>query len=62
MTSKTPLFPGWKALAGQGAESRLDRAAEERRALFARGIPGIGALLDGFVIRRFSPRRRRSGQ
>jgi hypothetical protein len=49
MTSKTPMFPGWNALAGRPAKSTLTRALEERRRLTGQGLPGMAALLEGWV-------------
>jgi hypothetical protein len=49
MANKTPMFPGWNALAGRAAKSPLTRAVEQRRALCAQGLPGISALVDGLV-------------
>ena len=49
MTAKTPMFPGWNALAGRASKSVLTRALEQRGQLAGRGLAGMAALLDGWL-------------
>jgi hypothetical protein len=49
MTSKTPMFSGWGALAGRAPKSARTRALEERQRLAQQGLPGMAALLEGWI-------------
>jgi hypothetical protein len=49
MPAKTPMFPGWAALAGRASRSVLTRALEERLKLARRGLCGMAALLQGWL-------------
>ena len=49
MTAKTPMFPGWNAIAGRASKSALTRAMEQREQLAGRGLAGMAALLEGWL-------------
>ena len=49
MSAKTPMFPGWKTLAGRSSKSALTRALEQRQGLAQQGLAGMAALMDGLI-------------
>ena len=49
MSAKTPMFPGWSALAGRASTSARARATARRHQLAQQGLAGMAALMDGLI-------------
>ena len=49
MPAKTPMFPGWSALAGRASTSALARATAQRQQLAHQGLAGMAALMAGYL-------------